>query len=430
MGEARQLVSGRNVPGPEVSLRTRVPDVVDMAVEELGDRPAVVFRVHPSRHQGALAGVDWQTIAAAARTALGQRLPLVGVLSSSGADVFDGVDALHGWGSAARAMVACSGVVPIVLAITGPALSGPSLLLGLADQVVMTEDAFAFVSGPKQVATLTGEQVDAASLGGVSVHARATGVASLVAPDEEGRSPGLVDLLPTSPAGVYDMRHLIEEVVDDGVLLELRATWAPNLVTALATVAGRPVGVVANQPQTLAGTLDIAASQKGARFVAFCDAFNLPLLTFVDTSGYFPGQDLEWRGIIRHGAQLAFAYAEATVPRVCVIVRKAIGGAYIVMDSRSMGNDICFAWPSAQVAVMGAQGAVSILHRGADDETLARLVEEYEATHLTPWMAAERGYVDDVINPADTRPLVARALDVLANKRERLVRRRHANGPL
>jgi acetyl-CoA carboxylase carboxyltransferase component len=202
------------------------------------------------------------------------------------------------------------------------------------------------------------------------------------------------------------------------------------MVTALCRVDGMPIGVVANQPQSMAGTLDIAASQKGARFVSFCDSFNLPLLTLVDTPGFMPGKDLEWRGMIRHGAQLVFAYAEASVPRVCLVLRKAFGGAYIVMDSKGMGNDLSLAWPSAQVAVMGAQGAVQILHRRADATQQAALADEYEEEYLNPYVAAARGLVDQVIDPADTRSAVASAFRLLATKRERLVARKHGNSPL
>jgi acetyl-CoA carboxylase carboxyltransferase component len=201
-------------------------------------------------------------------------------------------------------------------------------------------------------------------------------------------------------------------------------------VTALTTVGGRPIGVVANQPQAVAGTLDIEASQKGARFVGFCDSFNLPIVTLVDTPGFFPGKDLEWRGMIRHGAQLAFAYAEATVARVCIITRKSYGGAYIVMDCKAMGNDVCFAWPSAEVAVMGAKGAIAVLHRREDAPTQARLEADYARDLLTPYVAAERGYVDAVIDPAETRICLVRALDQIGAKRERLPPRAHANGPL
>ena len=197
----------------------------------------------------------------------------------------------------------------------------------------------------------------------------------------------------------------------------------------LGRIAGRPVEFIANQPQALAGTLDIAASQKGARFVRFCDAFNLPLITLVDTPGFLPGKDLEWRGMIRHGAELAFAYAEATVPRICVILRKAFGGAYIVMDSRGLGNDLCFAWPGAEIAVMGAEGAVQILNRRSTAEERVALLAEYTERFLTPWQAAERGFVDEVIDPTETRRTVATALSALATERERLPGRKHAIGP-
>jgi propionyl-CoA carboxylase beta chain len=233
---------------------------------------------------------------------------------------------------------------------------------------------------------------------------------------------------------------VIADVVDEDTLIELRAGYARSLVTALARVGGRPVGIVASQPPHMAGTLDIDASQKGARFVQWCDAFNLPLLTFVDTPGFMPGKDLEWQGMIRHGAQLAHAYAAATVPRVCVILRKAYGGAFIVMDCKTMGNDYCIAWPQAEVAVMGAPGAVAILRRrelaAAGDDPAARarvqaeLEADYQARYCSPEVAAERGYVDDVIDPRDTRRVVATALAALRSKREHLPQRRHANTPL
>ena len=226
------------------------------------------------------------------------------------------------------------------------------------------------------------------------------------------------------------MRDVVRAIVDDGELLELRPGWAAQLVTALASVGGRPVGLVANQPRALAGTLDIPASQKGARFVRFCDAFNLPIVTLVDTPGFLPGKDLEWRGMIRHGAELAFAYAEATVPRVCVVLRKAYGGAYIVMDSKGIGNDLCLAWPSAEIAVMGAPGAVQILHRHADDAEREVLEERYRAEFLTPWVAAERGFVDEVVDPAETRRALHRALGMLSSRRECLPGRKHDSGPM
>jgi acetyl-CoA carboxylase carboxyltransferase component len=447
----------------ELGLRGRVPGTTSAGVSRLPgtDRKVVLVEVDRGVRRGALASSDSDTISNAAHHALRERVPLVVVLASSGADVIEGVASLDGWGRAARALADCSGVVPVAIIAYGLAVSGPALLLGIADLVVMTPDAVAYVSGPAAVAQLTGLQIPAAELGGQQVHARSSGVTAFVADDPEHAlevvaaaleylpdhaddeppfwptadpvvrpTPELRDLLPTSATGSYDARLAIVAIADDGEMLEMRAGWAPQMVTALCHIDGRPTGVVANQPQSMAGTLDIAASQKGARFVAFCDAFNVPLLTLVDTPGFMPGKDLEWRGMIRHGAQLVFAYAEATVPRVCLIMRKAYGGAYIVMDSKFMGNDLCLAWPSAQVAVMGAQGAVQILHRREDAATQARLAEAYEETYLNPYVAAARGYVDQVIDPAETRAAVAAAFRMLWSKRERIVPRKHGNGPL
>ncbi|MDQ1415127.1 MAG: hypothetical protein QOF81_740 [Acidimicrobiaceae bacterium] len=446
-----------------VALRALVPGSTSAAVELFGPdgRRAVVVRVDPAMRRGALGDADSATMAAASRLALEVRLPLVAVLSTSGADVHAGLPALHGWGAAAKAMTAASGVVPILLAVVGPALAGPALLLGIADIVVMSADALAYLSGPTMVAQMTGLELTPAQLGGTAVHSRSTGVAALAVatagdaidalgeilsflPDHtddtaplgprhdppDRPTPELADLLPVKATGSYDVRKVIEALADDGHLLELRPAWAPQMVTALARVDGQSVGVVANQPLAMAGTLDIAAAQKGARFVSFCDSFNLPIVTLVDTPGFMPGKDLEWRGMIRHGAQLVFAYAEASVPRVSLILRKAYGGAYIVMDSKTMGNDICLAWPSAEVAVMGAEGAVQILHRGIDADERSRRVDEYREAYLNPYVAAERGYVDRIIDPAETRSAVAAALRMLASKQEKLHARKHGNTPL
>jgi propionyl-CoA carboxylase beta chain len=237
-------------------------------------------------------------------------------------------------------------------------------------------------------------------------------------------------LIPPQSTGSYDVRQVAVAVADAESLLEIRERWAPNVVTAFATIGGRPVGIVANQPLALAGTLDIAASQKAAKFVGLCDAFNLPIVTMVDTPGFYPGKDLEWRGMIRHGAQLVHAYARATVPRICVILRKSYGGAYIVMDSKAMGNDLCLAWPWAELAVMGAGQAAAILQRRATPEERAAFEADYAERLLNPYVAAERGYIDAVVEPADTRRQIARALDALADKRETLVTRKHGNEPL
>ena len=430
------------------------------AVRDLGGRRVVVVDI-AGEDRGALRPADGENLAIAARTARDQRLPLVCFVESSGAAIDEGVGAVHGWGTAAREFVACSGVVPTIFCVTGPTVSGPALLLGLADLVVMITDTYAFVSGTHMVRQFTGEELSNEGLGGASMHERTSGVAHFTVADRaeaedlisellsflpdhtdqvptgwpcsdpvDRPTPEAGDLIPETPTGSYDVRDVLACVVDDGHLLEPRAQWAPNLVTAFASIGGRPVGLVANQPQSVAGTLDIAASQKGGRFVSFCDAFNLPLVTFVDTSGFYPGKDLEWRGMIRYGAQMAFAYARATVPRVCLTLRKSYGGAYIVMDSRYMGNDLMLAWPTAEIAVMGAKGAVEILHRQAHEAERENLVAAYEERLLNPYIAAERGSVDRVIEPADTRSELAAALDVLSGKRERLPRRRHDNTPL
>ncbi len=443
-------------------LRAGVPGAVSARRDHLGGHEVVVCEIDPDIRRGALSAHDGDSLADAARRALQERVPLIVFVASSGADVHDGVAALHGWGMAARAFVQCSGVVPVLLAVNGPAVSGPALLLGLADHVVMTADAYAYVSGPHMVQAFTGVPVTNAGLGGAGVHARATGVASLLVNDVadawvalgelvallpantdelppvlpsddpiDRATPEAGEIVPSSSTGSYDVRDVVRSILDDGQLLELRAAWAANLVTGLGTIGGHPVGVVANQPSTVAGTLDIPASQKGARFVDFCDAFNLPLVTLVDTPGFYPGKDLEWRGMIRHGAQLAFAYARATVPRVSITLRKSYGGAYIVMDSKRMGCDLALAWPSAEIAVMGARGAVEILHRREDDPA-RRLEHErhYEERLLNPYLAAERGLIDAVIEPARTRCELTAALTVLSTKRQVVSRRSHDNMPL
>jgi acetyl-CoA carboxylase carboxyltransferase component len=445
----------------DVALRARAPGAVQAMVERLDDRPVVVVRMDASERRGALSSTASATLAEAACTAKDQRIPLVAHIASSGADILEGMAALHGWGQAARAIAECSGVVPVIMVVDGPAVSGPALLLGLADFVIMTEASYAFLSGPAMVAEFTGVAIDNDELGGAAAHARQSGAATLVVPDEESAdlavrellaylpshtdeepprwpsvdppdrlTPEAGDLLPSTTTGSYDVRDVIAAVVDDGIVLELRGRWAPNLVTAFATVGGRPVGVLANQPLAIAGTLDIPASQKGARFVAFCDAFNLPIITLVDTPGFYPGKDLEWRGMIRHGAQLVFAYGRATVARICVILRKSYGGAYIVMDSKRMGNDVCLAWPGAELAVMGAGQAAAILQRRATAEQRAAFETDYSARLLNPYLAAERGYVDAVIAPAETRREISRALRMLATKREDLRPRKHDNTPL
>ena len=409
----------------------------------------------------ALSGNDGIKLAAGAEAALNQRIPLIIHLNSTGAPPESGVEALHGWGSAAKQLTRCSGVVPTAICVHQTAVAGSALLLGLVDFVIMVKESFTYVSGPRMVQEFTGVPVDQETLGGSGKHAQTSGVASFVVPDHESAEELIEELfflipenssslsqqipttdptdrqlleieknIPESTTGSYDVRVILLEIFDDGIITEIRKEWATNLVTAFATIGGTTVGVVANQPQSLAGTIDIAASQKGARFVSFCDAFNLPIITFVDTPGFQPGKDLEWRGMIRHGAQLAFAYAQATVPRICVTLRKSYGGAYIVMDSKYMGNDLSIAWPSAEIAVMGAKGAVEILHRKTSESERKSLEAEYEQRLLNPYIAAERGSVDMVISPAATREKIYAALQPLLSKREKLQKRNHGNTPL
>lgn len=445
-----------------VELQHKVPGAAEANVVALSTGRSVVWlTVDGSFHKGALSAAASYVIATAADTACTKGIPLVVQMESSGADILEGIAALHGWGSAAKALADCSGVVPTISIVTGPAVSGPALLLGLSDFVVMTEDAYAFVSGPTMVVEFTGIDVSTDELGGAGTHARHTGVSSVVVTDLEAATawleelleylptgvdqlapmmptadpddrltPEAGDLIPTTSTGSYDVRHVIESIADDGIYFEMKPWWAGNVVTAFAHMAGYPIGIVANQPISLAGTLDIPASQKAARFVAFCDAFNIPVLTLVDTPGFYPGKDLEWRGMIRHGAQLVFAYARATVPRICVVLRKSYGGAYIVMDSKEMGNDLCLAWPCAELAVMGAGQAAAILQRRATPEERAAFEADYSARLLNPYIAAARGYIDAVIDPADTRREICAALHMLRDKRERLVSRKHDNTPL
>jgi acetyl-CoA carboxylase carboxyltransferase component len=444
-----------------VDLRNRVVGAVTSDVREFDGRQVVWVDVDAGSRVGALTSDSSGKIENASCTARAKGFPLIVIMRSSGADIVEGFAALHGWGLAAKALTDCSGVVPIIMVVEGPAVSGPALLLGIADFVVMTSDSYAFVTGPTMVAEFTGVQIDNEELGGAASHARYTGATSLVAADleaaidmvaqllaylpqhndeEPGRwptddppdrpTPEAGTLLPQTSTGSYDVRDVIKAICDDGEMLELRGRWAPNVVTAFASIGGLSIGIVANQPLALAGTLDIPASQKAARFVAFCDAFNLPILTLVDTPGFYPGKDLEWRGMIRHGAQLVFAYGRATVPRICVILRKSYGGAYIVMDSKTMGNDLCLAWPWAELAVMGAGQAAAILQRRATPEERAAFEVDYAARLLNPYIAAERGYIDGVIEPAETRQVIAEALMTLIDKREMLVSRPHDNTPL
>jgi len=399
--------------------------------------------------------------------ALAVGAPLIALNDSGGARIQEGVTALAGYGGIFRRNVRASGVIPQISVILGPCAGGAAYSPALTDFVFMVRDtAHMFITGPDVVKTVTGEAVSLNELGGAQAHAKTSGVATFVYDDEETcldevrflvsllpanshdlpsacetgdpadrRCPRLPDIVPADPRKPYDMRKVIAEITDHGDFMELHEHWARSIVCALSRIGGRLVGVVASQPLVRAGVLDIRASEKAARFIQFCDAFNIPLVTLVDVPGFLPGVDQEHQGIIRHGAKLLYAYCDATVPRVQVILRKAYGGAYIVMDSRSIGADLSFAWPTNEIAVMGAEAAVGIIHRKdlaaaeCPDELRARLVAEYKEQLMHPYYAAERGLVDDVIDPQDTRIAISRALDMLSEKRLELAPRKHGNPP-
>ena len=445
----------------DVGIATGIPAPVSARVTRLEGRKVMWIEFDASEVAHPLSSQMTTIISEGLRTALDELIPIVLIVNSSGADIAEGVAPLHGWGTAARLLTKCSGRVPTFAIVDGPAVSGPALLLGLVDVVIMTSTSYAFVNGPLMIRQFTGVDITKDELGSASTMERSAGLATAVVETrEEGRdviveilnylpdrvdaetprlptsdpidrlTPEAGDHIPETATGSYDVRSVVESIVDDGIITEIRSQWALNIVTAFASIDGRPVGIVANQPMALAGTLDIPASQKAARFVNFCDAFNLPIITFVDTPGFYPGKDLEWRGMIRHGAQLVYAYGQATVPRICVILRKSYGGAYIVMDSKKMGNDVCLAWPWAELAVMGAGQASAILRRGASDDDRIAFESDYTERLLNPYIAAERGYVDDVIDPADTRATIAASLSMLSNKRDQRPHRRHGNSPL
>jgi propionyl-CoA carboxylase beta chain len=396
--------------------------------------------------------------------------PIIGINEGAGARIQEGVVSLGLYGEIFRRNVHASGVVPQISLIMGTCAGGHVYSPAVTDFTVMVDQtSYMFITGPDVIKTVTGEDVTFEELGGARAHNTKSGNAHYMATDEEDaleyakalisylpqnnlEEPPAFDeqvdleindtdraldaLIPDSPNQPYDMHVVVESVLDDGEFLEVHALFAPNIIVGFGRVEGHSVGVVANQPMQFAGTLDIDASEKAARFVRTCDAFNVPVLTFVDVPGFLPGTDQEWNGIIRHGAKLIYAYAEATVPLVTVITRKAYGGAYDVMGSKHLGADLNVAWPSAQIAVMGAQGAVNILYRKqlgkANDVEAKRrkLIEEYEDTLANPYIAAERGYIDAVIAPHETRSEVVRSLRLLRTKRETLPPKKHGNIPL
>ena len=417
---------------------------------------------------GALGEVFAEKLHKVMDLALATGAPMIGLNDGAGARIQEGVVSLDGYGGIFYRNVQASGVIPQISVILGPCAGGAVYSPAMTDFIFMVrEKSHMFITGPDVVKTVTGEEVTLEELGGAGSHSSKSGVATFVADSEEDvldevkyllgflpsnnleqtpaqpstddpdrLCPELDEILPESPNVPYDMKQVIASVVDDGDFMEYHSAWGKSITCGFARVEGRAVGVVGNQPMMLAGVLDIESAEKAARFVRTCDAFNIPLLTFVDVPGVLPGVDQEYGGIIRHGAKLLYAYCEATVPRIQIITRKAYGGAYVVMDSKSVGSDLSLAWPSAELAVMGPQGAVEIVHRrelqdAADPDTRrAELIDEYTEKFANPYVAAERGYVDDVIDPADTRVKLVAGLRMLVTKQEESPRRKHGNVPL
>jgi propionyl-CoA carboxylase beta chain len=427
-------------------------------------RTCFVFAKDFTVFGGSLSETHAQKIVKIQDLAMKARAPIIGLFDAGGARIQEGVAALGGYGEVFKRNVIASGVIPQISVIMGPCAGGDVYSPAMTDFTFMVRDtSYMFVTGPDVVKTVTNEVVTAEELGGASVHTAKSGVADgaydndlecllqmrrlidfLPASNEAGvpewptedesarEEKSLDTLVPDNPNKPYDIKELILKVADEGDFFELGEAFAKNIAIGFGRIAGRTVGFVANQPMVLAGVLDIDASRKAARFVRFCDAFNIPIVTFVDVPGFLPGTNQEYGALIKHGAKLLFAYSQCTVPLVTVITRKAFGGAYDVMASKHVGGDVNYAWPTAQIAVMGAKGAVEIIFRSdsGDQEKIAARTKEYEARFLSPFAAAERGYIDDVIMPRQTRARVARALAMLRSKRVDMPGRKHDNLPV
>jgi len=449
-------------------------DAVVTGTGTIHGRQVAVYAQDFTIFGGSLGEVAGEKIIKVMELALKTGVPIIGMLDSGGARIQEGVVALGKYGEIFRLNTKASGVIPQISIIMGPAAGGAVYSPALTDFVIMVDKtSHMFVTGPDVIKTVTGEDVGFEELGGALTHNKTSGVAHYLASDEDDAldyartlisflpDNNLVDpplyeteaeleitdadqqlnrIIPDSPNQPYDVHEVIDHIVDDGDFLEVQPLYAPNIVIGFARIEGRSVGIIANQPQAMAGTLNIEAGEKASRFVRFCDAFSIPILTLVDVPGYLPGTDQEWTGVIRRGAKLLYAYAEATVPLVTVITRKAYGGAYIVMGSKQLGADLNYAWPTAEIAVMGGQGAVNILYRneikaaeaaGEDINAVrTKLANEYLYNVASPFLAAERGELDGVIEPAATRIVVIKALRALRTKRAEQPPKKHGNIPL
>jgi acetyl-CoA carboxylase carboxyltransferase component len=417
---------------------------------------------------GSVSKVHGEKICKVMDLAIKNGAPLIGVNDSGGARIQEGVDSLWAYGEIFTRNTLASGVIPQISVIMGPCAGGAVYSPAITDFIFMVQEtSHMFITGPQVIRAVTGEEVTQEALGGAAAHSVRSGVAHFMGADEPQTlamvrrllsflppnnvedpprlkptdDPGRVDerldtLVPDDPSKPYDMKDVIVRVVDDGDFMEVHQHYATNLIVGFARMDGRPAGIVAQQPRILAGVIDINAADKGARFIRFCDCFNIPLVTFCDTPGFMPGVAQEHGGIIRHGAKMLYAYAEATVPKVAVITRKAYGGAYIVMSSKHLRGDINYAWPGAEIAVMGPEGAVNIIARQeikeAEDPEAKRagLLEDYRDKFANPYVAASKGYIDDVIEPHETRPRVINALEMLQNKQDTIPPKKHGNIPL
>ncbi len=459
---------------------TNLPDEMGMASEQyLGDgvvtgygqingRTVYVYAQDFTVYGGTLSAMQSHKICRVMDLAMRNGVPIIGLIDSGGARIQEGVRSLGGYAEIFRRNAQYSGVIPQISVMLGPCAGGAAYSPALTDLIIMVEKkSFMFITGPEVIKAVTGEIVDPETLGGAAVHMSITGTCHLIASDEEDalwltrkvlsylpsnnvENPPYVQpqddplrmdeelntIVPMDPSQPYRMHDVISHVVDDGELLEIQPGWARNAIIGFARMGGHSVGIVAQEPSEMAGIIDIDASDKIARFVRMCDCFNVPIITFVDSPGFLPGIDQEHSGIIRHGAKVLYAYSEATVPKITVITRKAYGGAYVVMSSKYLGTDVTYAWPSAEIAVMGAEGAVNILYRKLIEKSAdpaaerARLVEQYRAQFNNPYYAAKAGYVDDIIEPRETRPKVIASLAALRDKFSSAPPRKHGNIPM
>ena len=435
---------------------------------EIDGRTVFIYAQDFTVMGGALGEMQSRKICNVMDKAVENGKPIIGLIDSGGARIQEGVYSLGGYAEVFKRNAQYSGIIPQISLIMGPCAGGAAYSPAVTDCVIMVEESsYMFLTGPNVIKAVTGEEIDFESLGGALVHHSKSGLAHLTSPDEKSAltlarkylsylpdnyvenppvdmnedGPQRMDemlnqIVPLSPAEPYSMHTVIDHIVDHGSFLELQSTFACNAITGFGRIGGYAIGIVAQEPLVMAGVVDIDASDKISRFVRLCDCFNVPIVTFIDSPGFLPGIDQEHRGIIRHGAKVLYAYAESTVPKISIVTRKAYGGAYVVLSSKYLGTDICLAWPSAEIAVMGAEGAVNILHgkqiQSADNPAAekARLTEAYQQQFLNPYAAAKAGYIDDIIEPRETRPAIYSALTALRDKSVKPLPRKHGNMPV